>query len=110
MLQCALELEASASHVALLRRHFDAGFGGNQLSGFGCFLAIDQDFTGHDQRLSFLPGVGETAVYDQTIQSLSHGLRRLGHAAIAAFLPRPARRGCRRVSPHTMLITTSDKQ
>ena len=34
------------------------------MPGLGCFLAIDQDLTGHDQRLGFLAGFGEAAVHD----------------------------------------------
>jgi len=70
MLQSAFELEASAADVALLRGHFNAGFGGDELPCFCGFLAIDQNLTGHDESLSFLAGVGETAVHDDAVQAL----------------------------------------
>jgi len=66
---CNAPLQSAASHVALFRRHFDAGFGRHQLSGLGCFLTVDQDIAGHDRSLSFLAGVGKAAVYHRAIEA-----------------------------------------
>ncbi len=79
MLQRAFELESAAADVARFRGDFDAGSRGDELPGFGGFLAVDQDLAGHDERLGFLAGVGETAIHDHSVQSLlcKRGLSRL---------------------------------
>ena len=47
------EFQSAAAGVAEFRGDFDAAFGRNELPGFGCFLTVDEDFAGHDERTGF---------------------------------------------------------
>src|SRR5437899_36236 len=75
MLEGGFEFQATATDVAQFRSEFEARFGGNELSGFGGLLAVDEDFAGHDQGLRLLTSVNEAAVHQCTIKSAFHRVR-----------------------------------
>ena len=63
MLQRGLQLEAAAAHETRPREdshRLEVGYGFARLMRLA---TVDQDFTGHDERLRFFPGVGQAAVH-----------------------------------------------
>ena len=61
-------------HKALYR-DFDAAGNFDGVARLQRFLAVDQHFARHDQRLRFFAGLGQTALDQQAIEALLHEFR-----------------------------------
>ena len=72
MIQRRLQLGACPAGKLKLVQHADFGFRIDLLAGFFNLLLIDQNPAGQQQRLGFVPALGDSTLYEQLIDTSFH--------------------------------------